>query len=289
MAASDDARGTGTMGAQYTRTNVVIRVDATTSVSGVLAAPAPGAGRARAAVVLGHGAGADMNQAFLSAVHEGLAARGALALKFNFAYTEARRRVPDPPARLLATFRAAVAWLDAQPAARGLPRILGGKSMGGRIASHVVAEGDPADGLLFLGYPLHPPGKPDKLRDAHLAAIRAPMLFVTGTRDELCDLERLRPVLERLGRRATLALIDDGDHSFHVRKSSGRDDRAATAEVIEVSARWLAARKAGAVKAPRRAAAGSTKTASSPEKAARPKRSRAPSSSSGPGGTTGRR
>ena len=292
MAASDDARGAGTMGAQYTRTNVVIRVDATTSVSGVLAAPAPGAGRARAAVVLGHGAGADMNQAFLSAVHEGLAARGALALKFNFAYTEARRRVPDPPARLLATYRAAVAWLDAQPAARGLPRILGGKSMGGRIASHVVAEGDAADGLLFLGYPLHPPGKPEKLRDAHLSSIRAPMLFVTGTRDELCDLERLRPVLERLGRRATLALIEDGDHSFHVRKASGRDDRAALAEVIEVAALWLAARKAGALRAPRRAGAGSKKTAPpspSPGAAARPKRSPAPSSSSGRGGTTGRR
>ena len=272
MTEADDARGAGTMGAQYTRTDVVIRVDATTSVSGVLAAPAPGAGRARSAVVLGHGAGADMTNAFLSAVHEGLAARGALVLKFNFAYTEARRRVPDPPARLLATYRAAVAWLDAQPAARGLPRILGGKSMGGRIASHVVAEGDPADGLLFLGYPLHPAGRPQQLRDAHLAAAAkiAPMLFITGTRDELCDLELLKPVLERLGRRATLALIDDGDHSFHVRKASGRDDRAALAEVIEHGARWLSARKAKAARALRAPLPGEEGTPK-PRKAARPK------------------
>ena len=275
-----DARAAGTMGAQYTRRDVAIRVDATTTVSGVLAAPAPGAGRARAAVILAHGAGADMNNAFLSAVHEGLAARGALGLKFNFAYTEAGRRVPDPPARLLATYRAAVAWLDAQPAARGLPRILGGKSMGGRIASHAAAAGDPADGLLFLGYPLHPAGKPEQLRDAHLAQVQAPMLFLAGTRDPLCDLALLAPVLERLGRRATLAVIADGDHSFHVRKSSGRDDAAATGEVIAAAADWIARRKPLAVKAPRPAPAPA---------APRPKRSPGASSSSGRGGTKGRR
>ena len=279
----EDAREAGTMGAQYTRREARIRVDASTTVSGVLAAPAPGTGRARAAIVLGHGAGGDMTNAFLSAVHEGLAARGALVLKFNFAYTEARRRVPDPPARLLATYRAAVAWLDAQPAARGLPRILGGKSMGGRIASHVVAEGAPADGLLFLGYPLHPAGQPGKLRDAHLPRVKAPMLFVTGTRDPLCDLALLEPVLERLGPRARLARIEDGDHSFHVRKSSGRDDAAALAEVIAVAGEWLGRRKAGAGTT----AASSAAPASA--RAPRPKRSPAPSSSSGPGGTTGRR
>ena len=284
------AGGAGTMGVQYTRRDVTIRVDGTTSVSGVLAAPAPGAGRARAAVVLAHGAGADMRHAFMSAVHEGLAARGALVLKFNFAYTEHRRAVPDSPARLVATFRAAVAWLDAQPAARGLPRILGGKSMGGRIASHLVAEGDPADGLLFLGYPLHPAGQPEKMRDAHLPKIKVPMLFVEGTRDPLCDLELLRPLLARLGPHAKLAVIDDGDHSFHVRKSSGRDDAAALTEVIETSAAWIRQRKvrkvreASKVRAPLRPPAeGAAATA------ARPKRSRGSSSSSGPGGTTARR
>lgn len=257
-------------------------------MSGVLAAPAPGSGRARAAVVLAHGAGADMTNAFLSAVHEGLAARGALVLKFNFAYTEAGRRAPDPPARLLATYRAAVAWLDAQPAARGLPRLLGGKSMGGRIASHVAAAGDPADGLLFLGYPLHPAGRPEQLRDAHLAGIQAPMLFIAGTRDALCDLELLAPVLARLGRRATLAVIADGDHSFHVRKSSGRDDAAATGEVIAAAAEWIARRRPLALKAPRPDAAGRA-TPPPASTSSRPKRSPGASSSSARDGTKGRR
>jgi len=249
MKDSSSARaGQRAMGAQYTRRRVRIRVDAATTVSGVLAAPKPARGAAalplgQVAIVLGHGAGADMSSALLSAVHEALAAAGAFALKFNFAYIEGGRKAPDPPARLVATYRAAVAWLARQPAARGRALVLGGKSMGGRIASHLVALGDPADGLLFLGYPLHPAGQPEKLRDAHLAAIRAPMLFVAGTRDPLCDLALLRPVLKKVGRRATLARIDDGDHSFHVRKSSGRDDAAATAEVIAACVQWLARRR----------------------------------------------
>ncbi len=239
----------GAMAAQYTRRRVRIRVDAATTVSGVLAGPNGERGTAAGAlplagvaVVLGHGAGADMTNAFLSAVHEGLAAQGALVLKFNFAYTEEGRKAPDSPARLLVTYRAAVAWITARPEAKGRALVLGGKSMGGRIASHVVALGDPADGLLFLGYLLHPAGRPEKLRDAHLADVRVPMLFVTGTRDPLCDLTLLRPVLKRVGRRATLALIADGDHSFHVRKSSGRDDAAATAEVIAACGKWLGRR-----------------------------------------------
>ncbi len=260
------------MGAQYTRRRVRIRVDAATTVSGVLAA-GTAAELAHVALVLGHGAGADMTHAFLSAVHEGLAARGALVLKFNFAYTEAGRKAPDPPARLLAASRAAAGWLAARPEARGRVLVTGGKSMGGRIASHLAAAGEPTGGLLFLGYPLHPAGQPAKLRDAHLAQVRAPMLFVAGTRDPLCDLALLRPVLARLGRRATLAVIADGDHSFHVRKSSGRDDAAALGEVIAVSARWLAR-----LRAPRRPSA----AGSPPRRAASP----APSSSSGRGGTT---
>jgi uncharacterized protein len=221
-----------------------------------------------------------MTNPFLSAVHEGLAARGALVLKFNFAYTEAGRRAPDPPARLLAVSRAAAAWLAARPEARGRALVLGGKSMGGRVASHQAALGDRADGLLFLGYPLHPAGQPGKRRDAHLAAIRAPMLFVAGTRDPLCDLALLRPVLGRLGRRAALAVIADGDHSFHVRRSSGRDDAAATAEVIAAAARWLARR---------RPLSGSRRAPTGDGRRARGAPSPAPSSSSARGGTTRRR
>jgi len=253
--------------------------------------PAPGgSGPLTAAVVLGHGAGADMTNAFLSAVHEGLAARGAVVLKFNFAYTEAGRKAPDAPAKLVATYRAAAAWLAGEPEAAGRPLVLGGKSMGGRIASHLAAEGDHADGLLFLGYPLHPAGRPGTLRDRHLASITAPMLFVTGTRDALCDLALLGPVLERLGNRATLAVIEDGDHSFHVRRSSGRDDAAAREEVIEASARWLSG-----ISASRPEAAGDASRSrprpsppAPPSPAAAPLRrakSTAPSSSSGRGGT----
>ena len=268
-----------------------IRVDQATTVSGDLAVPAPGGGGPlTVAVVLGHGAGADMTNAFLSAVHEGLAARGAVVLKFNFAYTEAGRKAPDAPAKLVATYRAAAAWLAAQPEAEGRPLVLGGKSMGGRIASHLAAEGDRADGLLFLGYPLHPAGRPGTLRDRHLASVEAPMLFVTGTRDALCDLALLRPVLERLGGRATLALIEDGDHSFHVRRASGRDDLAAREEVIEAGARWLetisGSRPGEAGDASRSRPRPSPPAPPSP--AATPRRrakSPGPSSSSGRGGT----
>jgi len=241
MSASTRAGRKG-IGAQYTRRAVRIRIDEATTVSGVLAVPKGAGALSGVAVALAHGAGADMTHPFLSAVHEGLAARGAVVLKSNFPYTEAGRKAPDAPAKLLATARATAAWLAARPEAKGRALVLGGKSMGGRIASHLVALGERADGLLFLGYPLHPAGKPGSLRDAHLAAVACPMLFVEGTRDPLCDLALLRPVLARLGRRATLAVIDDGDHSFHVRKSSGRDDAAALAEVIDASARWLAER-----------------------------------------------
>jgi len=258
---------------------VRIRVDAATTVSGVLAAPRTSAGAhplAHVALVLGHGAGADMTNAFLSAAHAGLASQGALVLKFNFAYTEAGRRAPDPPARLVATYRAAAAWLAARPEARGRALVLGGKSMGGRIASHLVALGDRADGLLFLGYPLHPAGRPATLRDAHLDTIRAPMLFVAGTRDALCDLALLRPVLARLGRPASLVVIADGDHSFHVRKSSGRDHAAATAEVIAACVRWLA----------RLANPAAATNASHPAPATGERQSPAASSSTARGGTT---
>src|SRR5690242_17340579 len=155
------------------------------------------------AVILGHGAGADMTNPFVSSLHAGLAREGFVAVKFNFPYTEARRRAPDPRHVLQRCYRAVV---DAVLADRRLapPWVaIGGKSLGGRIASYVAAGGAPVHGLLFLGYPLHPAGRPDALRADHLPAIPVPMLFVQGTRDTLCDLDRLRPVLARLPR-ATL-------------------------------------------------------------------------------------
>jgi hypothetical protein len=190
------------------------------------------------AVILAHGAGSDMTSPFMSTVHSGLAREGYVAVKFNFPYTEARRRAPDPRPVLERCYRAV---LDAVAADRTLapPWIaIGGKSLGGRIASYVAAAGAPVRGLVFLGYPLHPAGRPDELRADHLPGVKAPMLFVEGTRDTLCELDRLRAVLARLPR-ATLHSIEGGDHSFRVPRRTGRTDDEVWAEIVTVAARWL--------------------------------------------------
>ena len=190
------------------------------------------------AVILAHGAGSDMTSPFMSTIHSGLAREGYIAVKFNFPYTEARRRAPDPRPVLERCYRAVV---DAIAADRALtpPWIaIGGKSLGGRIASYVAAGGAAVRGLVFLGYPLHPAGRPDALRADHLPAVPVPMLFVQGTRDTLCDLDRLRPVLARLPR-ATLHTIEGADHSFRVPRRIGRTDEDVWAEIVGVAARFL--------------------------------------------------
>jgi len=209
------------------------------AVSAVVALP-PGfrRGGRTPAVILAHGAGADMASPFMSTVHAGLAREGFVAIKFNFPYTEARRRRPDLRPVLQRCYRAVV---DAVLADRTLapPWVaIGGKSLGGRIASYVGAAGAPVRGLLFLGYPLHPAGRPEQLRADHLPGVTVPMLFVQGTRDALCDLELLRPVLARLPR-ATLHTIDGGDHSFRVPRRVGRADAEVWQEIVGVAGRWL--------------------------------------------------
>jgi uncharacterized protein len=209
------------------------------AVSAVVALPSGfrRAGRTPA-VILGHGAGSDMTSAFMSTIHSGLAREGYIAVKFNFPYTEARRRAPDPRPVLERCYRAVV---DAIAADRALapPWIaIGGKSLGGRIASYVAAAGAAVRGLVFLGYPLHPAGRPDALRADHLPGVPVPMLFVQGTRDTLCDLDRLRPVLARLPR-ATLHTIEGADHSFRVPRRLGRGDEDVWAEIVTVAARFL--------------------------------------------------
>ena len=191
------------------------------------------------AVVLAHGAGNDMHNPFLSAIHLGLAERGFLSLKFNFPYTEQGRKAPDRMPRLEATWRAVLAALRADPRLAPGRLILGGKSMGGRVASHLAAGGEPCDGLVFLGYPLHPAGKPEQLRDAHLHAIACPMLFIQGTRDPLCRLELLLPVLARVGTRARLYRIEGGDHSFRVPKKLGRSEPELWDEILAETAQWM--------------------------------------------------
>ncbi len=178
-------------------------------VSGLLLRP----DGARLLYVLAHGAGAGMRHPFLEDVARRLAERGIATLRYQFPYMERRARRPDPPAVAAATVRAAVA--EAGRAAPGLPLVAGGKSFGGRMTSTAQAE-QPLPGvrgLVFLGFPLHPPGRPGDKRAEHLAQVRIPMLFVQGDRDEFADLKLLRPVVTQLGERATLHLVEGGDHS----------------------------------------------------------------------------
>lgn len=189
------------------------------------------------AVLLAHGAGANMQSEFMVAFAEGLAERGLATLRFNFPYLDGdKRRPPDPTPVLQRTLMSAAALLRAEVAPEKL--VIGGKSMGGRMASMVAAKGFACEGLLLLGYPLHPPKKPTSLRTAHLPSIQTPTLFVQGTRDTLCDLDLLRPVLETMGKRARLHVVAGGDHSFDVLKSLKRSQADVRAEVMDVIAAW---------------------------------------------------
>ena len=185
-------------------------------------------------LVLAHGAGSDLTHPFMESVARELAAQGLYVCRFNFAYTEAGRKAPDRAPVLEETFVAVI------EAVRGRRRrvFAGGKSMGGRIAAHVAPRVAGLSGLVFLGYPLHPPGRPEKLRDAPLREAGVPMLFVEGTRDPFCPLGTLEPILAELPE-ADLAVIDDGDHSFNVRRSSGRSTAEARAELVAAVARWV--------------------------------------------------
>lgn len=190
-------------------------------------------------LVLAHGAGNDMTNPLLVAVQQGLAARGWACARFNFPYKERGGRAPDRAPALEACYRAVIAALRERLGPRRL--VIGGKSLGGRMASHLAAADEQVDGLVFLGYPLHPPGKPDRLRDAHLPRITAPMLFFAGTRDTLCDLVLLKRTLRKLKAPATLHVIPDGDHSFNVPKRAGRTRDQVYAEIVEATAGWLGA------------------------------------------------
>jgi uncharacterized protein len=188
---------------------------------------------AETAVVLAPGAGADMHHDFMQVVADGLTQRGVSVVRFNFPYAERGRKAPDKQPVLEDTYRDVVDSLQTGKL------VLGGKSMGGRIASHVVASGVRCDGLLFLGYPLHPPGRPERIRDAHLREILTPMLFIEGTRDPFCPLDTLEGARRRFTAPNEVVVIEDGDHSFKVRKSSGRSTNDAWQEVIEASASWI--------------------------------------------------
>jgi hypothetical protein len=194
-----------------------------------------------ACFVFAHGAGAGMTHSFLEAFANGLCARDIASLRYQFPYMEKGGRRPDPPAIAQAAVRAAVA--EAARRCPGLALIAGGKSFGGRMTSQAQAAAPLPDvrGLAFVGFPLHPAGKPSIERAEHLAGVRCPMLFLQGSRDELADLALLDTVIAGLGDRATLALFDDADHSFHVRAGSGRNDAQVRATMLDATADWIAA------------------------------------------------
>jgi predicted alpha/beta-hydrolase family hydrolase len=204
-------------------------------VSGLLLQPSA----ARACYVLAHGAGAGMTHPFLDAIAKGLARRGMATFRYQFPYMEKRGRRPDPPKLAEAAVRAAVA--EAARLLPDLPLIAGGKSFGGRMTSQAQAR-EPLPGvrgLAFLGFPLHPPGKPSTTRAEHLADVRVPMLFIQGTRDEFAALDLLRLECAKLTG-VTLHLVDDADHSFRVPARTGRKDADVRAEMEEVFVRWAA-------------------------------------------------
>jgi uncharacterized protein len=203
-------------------------------VSGLLLRPPePWAG-----YVLAHGAGAGMTHPFMESVARALTARGIATLRYQFPYTEAGNRRPDPPGILLATVRAAVARAgELLPALR---LFAGGKSLGGRMTSHAAAERqlDNLAGLIFLGFPLHPPKRPAIERSEHLARVNVPMLFLQGTRDDLADLTLIRDVCAGLGDRAALHVVEGADHSFGVLKRSGRTGSEVLEELADTIAGW---------------------------------------------------
>jgi predicted alpha/beta-hydrolase family hydrolase len=185
-----------------------------------------------ALVVLAHGAGAAMNSEFMAVVSSGLASEGLRVWRFNFPYAQAGRKAPDKQATLEATWTEVARLAEVEAPGRAV--ILGGKSMGGRVASQVVAAG-----LLFLGYPLHPPGKPQQLRFDHLRSISVRMLFVAGTRDPFCPLSTLREAIEQIPAPVALEVIEGGDHSFKVPKSSGRTTAETWACIPSLVAVWV--------------------------------------------------
>jgi len=187
-------------------------------------------------LVLGHGAGGNLHTPGLAAFAEALADRGIGTVRFNFPYTEAKRKIPDPRPRLEACYQG----VAAQVGKRADRIFLGGRSMGGRIASHVVAAGYPAAGLVFLSYPLHPPGKPEQLRDAHLPTIAVPMLFIQGSRDSFARPDLLAATIRRLPA-ATLHIIDGADHGLKVRGRAADD---VTRELVDITVRWISVPRA---------------------------------------------
>ena len=214
---------------------IAIAGDDGIGVSGLLQAPP----RARACYVMAHGAGAGMHHPFMAAVAEGLAQRGLATLRYQFPAMERGAKRPDLPHVAHATVRAAVG--AANRLVPTIPLIAGGKSFGGRMTSQAQAKAPlpGVRGLAFLGFPLHPAGRPSRQRAEHLFDVRLPMLFLQGSRDSLANLDQLEPLCSALGPRATLALFADADHSFHVPARTGRKDAQVLGDVLDALTAWI--------------------------------------------------
>ena len=223
---------------------VTIAVETAQGVSGLLQTPRD----ARACYVVAHGAGAGMTHAFMTTVANELAARGIATLRYQFPYMEQGSKRPDSPRLAQATVRAAVA--EASRLRPELPLFAGGKSFGGRMTSQAQAATPLTGvrGLVFLGFPLHPAGRPSDERAEHLLAVHVPMLFLQGTRDQLADPQLLQSLVGKLGARATLNWFQDADHSFHVPARTGRKDPEIMKEMLDALADWIDATVAGTIK-----------------------------------------
>jgi hypothetical protein len=218
--------------------DVSIAIPGAEPVSGLWQAPAD----AKACLVLAHGAGAGMTHRSMVAITDDLCGRGVATLRYQFPYMEAGRKRVDSPPIAHAAVRAAIA--AARDLAGDLPLFAGGKSFGGRMTSQAQAAAplEAVRGLVFLAFPLHPAGKPSVERAAHLAKVALPMLFVQGSKDALAELDLLKDTVAALGARATLQLIPDADHTFHVPAKSGRKDAEVLAEALDAVADWIMAR-----------------------------------------------
>ncbi len=220
---------------------LTVAINERDSVTSLLYA-APKRERTGITVILGHGAGANQLSPFMRLFASGLAQRGFDAMTFNFVYMERGRRAPDPKPQLESCYRAVIQAAQQYEQAKGNRVVIGGKSMGGRIASQVAAAEENADdvaALVLLGYPLHPPGKPEQLRDKHLKDIRAPMFFVQGSRDAFGTSEEIRTVIKKQQLPATLYVVEGGDHSFKVPKSSGVPQQQVYESMMDEISRWL--------------------------------------------------
>ena len=220
--------------------NVSIPLGDAESVSGVLSVPKNFEPGQTLGVIFAHGAANDMNNPLIQFVARGLVQSGYLTLRFNFLYKEKGKKSPDSQSKLVQTWQSVYRFLSTHPKFGPQTIVACGKSMGGRVASQMVAEGLlPVSKLVFLGYPLHAPGKKDQLRDAHLYRIPIPMLFLAGTRDALCDLQRLNTVLKRLTAPWRLEVIEGGDHSFRVPKSNPVSQEGTYSQIMQTVMSWL--------------------------------------------------